>query len=587
MDCCDAAAAESQLPSERVTRRDDEPIMKVLSAFRHLKTRLLALVAFIIVPVAVIMILLAAAIDQSSSSGIDRQWRQLTGEYAARSQIWTKGAARILFASAASVARLLDDQSRCDAVLNDILAVNDGYEAIRVDFGDEHSCIGAKDSDFSGFTGEVSENLRSRPRVELAPDMFLAAIVFRAPSQNVLAIQVDAPPMAKERWTATALVDPTLLARVFELNPDRRDIIALMQRGQMVVAETGANPSDASWLPAAEQAVGQEYQVAAAPSRTGAAFSYATQPVLRSDFYILSRFDNSGEQAARLRSITLMLAPLVMLAALYFSYSGAIQSELLRWIDGIKAAMMARKVGVGAPYAPEDDEMPTELRELAAAFNEMARESAIRERSLASSLAENEFLLRELHHRVKTSLQIIQSYLALTRRLDRATPDQSRVDAMEARVQVLSVAYRKAFSEGRMRDVRIREFAAQIVDNLSQSFSRPGLELELKADVHSALMIDRAIPLGLALVESVLAGLNAEDAHLVVVRIGDLDDLRVELRVSTDGVLAADRPNAKLMKGLALQLDATVESPDVGTIMRWRFQAGPLPVLTAIDEAAQ
>jgi signal transduction histidine kinase len=561
--------------------------LRILSAFGHLKTRLLALVAFIIVPVAVITILLAAAIDQSSSSRIDRQWRQSTGEYAVRTRIWTKGIARILFASAASVTKLLDDQSRCGAMLNDILAVNDGYKAIRVDFGEERSCVGAQDSDFSSLAGEVSENLRSRSRVELAPDMFLAAGVFRARSQNVLAIQVDAPPTARERWTATALVDLTLVTRVFELNPERGDIVALIQRGQKVVAETGANPSDASWLPAAEQAVGREYQVAAAPSQTGATFNYATQPVLGSDFYVLSRFDNSAQQAAWLRSLILVLAPLLMLATLYFAYSWAIQSELLRWIDGIKAAMRARKVGRGMPFAPEDDAMPTELRELAAAFNEMARESAIRERSLASSLAENEFLLRELHHRVKTSLQIIQSYLALTRRLDRSTADQSHVDAMEVRVQVLSIAYGKAFSVGRMRDVRIRQFAAQIIDNLSQCFSRPGLELELKADVHAALMIDRASPLGLAVVESVLAGLEAEDAHLVVVRIGDLDDLRVELRVSTDGLLAADRPNAKLMAGLALQLDATVESPDIGTIVRWRFQAGPAPVLSAIDEAAQ
>ena len=303
------------------------------------------------------------------------------------------------------------------------------------------------------------------------------------------------------------------------------------------------------------------------------------------DFYILSRFDNSSRQAARLRSLVLALAPLIMLATLYVAYSRAIQSELLRWIDGIKAAMVTRKSGSRVQYAPEDDEMPTELRELAAAFNEMARELAIRERSLTSSLAENEFLLRELHHRVKTSLQIIQSYLSLTRRLDRATTDQSHVDAMEARIQVLSIAYRKAFSEGRMRDVRIRQFAAEIVDNLSQTFSRPGIEIELRPDVHAALMIDRAIPLGLALVESVLAGLEAEGARLVSVRIGDLDDLRVELRVSTDGVLAADRPNPKLIAGLAQQLDATVESPDFGTIMRWRFQAGPLPVLAANDEA--
>jgi signal transduction histidine kinase len=143
-----------------------------------------------------------------------------------------------------------------------------------------------------------------------------------------------------------------------------------------------------------------------------------------------------------------------MLATLYFAYSRAIQSELLRWIDGIKAAMRARKVGRVTPFAPEDDEMPTELRELSAAFNEMSRESAVRERSLAASLAENEVLVRELHHRVKTSLQIIQSYLALTRRLDRMTADESRVDALEARVQVLSIAYGKAFSVGRMRDLR-------------------------------------------------------------------------------------------------------------------------------------
>lgn len=137
-----------------------------------------------------------------------------------------------------------------------------------------------------------------------------------------------------------------------------------------------------------------------------------------------------------------------------------------------------------------------------------------------------------------------------------------------------------------MRDVRIRQFAAEIVDNLSQSFRRPGAALELKADVNAALMIDRAIPLGLALVESVMVGLDAEDAHVVTVRIGELDDLRVELRVSTDGALAGDKPNAKLMAGLALQLGASVESPDAGTIARWRFQAGPPPVLASNHEAA-
>jgi hypothetical protein len=127
----------------------------------------------------------------------------------------------------------------------------------------------------------------------------------------------------------------------------------------------------------------------------------------------------------------------------------------------------------------------------------------------------------------------------------------------------------------------------EIVDSLSQSFRPPGVALELKTDVQATLMLDRAIPFGLALVESVMAGLEANDAHAVVVRIGELDDLRVELRVSTDGALVDGKPNEKLMAGLALQLEASVESPAVGTIVRWRIQAGPPPVLVSGHDAAR
>ena len=139
------------------------------------------------------------------------------------------------------------------------------------------------------------------------------------------------------------------------------------------------------------------------------------------------------------------------------------------------AAMPARNVERSYRPAPEGEGMPSELRELAAAYNEMAREAAARERSLQASLAENEFLLRELNHRVKSSLQIIQSYVSLTRRLDQDAGRQTSAAAIEARVLVLSAAYRKALSEGRMRNVRIRQFAEEIIANLSRLFERPGV----------------------------------------------------------------------------------------------------------------
>ncbi len=559
--------------------------MRILSLFRDVKSRLLALVALIIVPVALVTIALASANDRSLSSSIDRQWRQSTGDYAIRTRIWAKSAWRTLLSSGASAASVRDDDDLCGTMLRDVVASNDGYEALRIDFSDGRICAGAEDPEFASVAREISAKLRSKPRVEFSPGMKLAAGVFPIHDRNLFALQIDAPATARQKWIATAIVNPILLTRVFELNPDGHDIVALMERGQIIVAASGPIPSDARWLPATE-AIGVGYQVTSTPSRSGATFSYATEPALGSDFYILSRFDNSARQIAKLRFLVLALAPLIMLATLYLAYSRAIQSELLRWFDGIKAAMLARKLGTGALLAPEDDDMPDELRDLAAAFNEMAQESALREQSLKSSLAENEFLLRELHHRVKTSLQIIQSYLSLTRRLDPAAANQSGIVALEARVRVLSIAYRKALSEGRMRDVRIRQFAAEIVDSLSQSFQRPGLALELKADVRAALMIDRAIPFGLALVESVVAGIEAERAHVVIVRVGELDDMQVELRVSTDGALDGLKPNPRLMAGLALQLDASAEAPEAGTIIRWRFQAGPPPILVSNYETA-
>ena len=96
---------------------------------------------------------------------------------------------------------------------------------------------------------------------------------------------------------------PAARASSIATSAECRVFVAPVLRGQKVVAVTGAIPPDASWLPATEQAVGLEYQVAAAPSRTGATFSYATRPVLGWEFYVLSRFDNSDQQAAWLRSL--------------------------------------------------------------------------------------------------------------------------------------------------------------------------------------------------------------------------------------------------------------------------------------------
>ncbi len=60
--------------------------------------------------------------------------------------------------------------------------------------------------------------------------------------------------------------------------------------------------------------------------------------------------------------------------------------------------------------------MPNDIRGVAEAFNGMVEAARSREFELRGLVASNQFLMRELHHRVNNSLQVIQSYLSLSRR---------------------------------------------------------------------------------------------------------------------------------------------------------------------------
>jgi len=528
------------------------------------------------------MTLAAAQLHRMVIGDIDGQWRQSTRDLALRSRAALLDVARGIMAAGQGAANANGDDVRCAAALRQAITANEAIDAIRVELDGGRACTDAKAAGFADLLPAIGGKQEAQSAVELAPDLSLSADAISAQGLNLMAVRVVA---ADRKWTAVAVIDPAELARATDLEPAYGGDAALMARGGQVLAMAAAAPTDAKWLPAKALPIGSDYHVATARSQSGADFSYATQAILGSDLYILRRFSDAAKHAARLRSLWLAIAP-ILLAALCFAYARAMQFELLRAIGAILAAMRTMSAD-GAVGQATDVETPKELREFVAGYNEMAREAGARARSLRMSLAENEFLLRELNHRVKSSLQIIQSYVSLTRRIDRESGRQTSAAAIEARVQVLSTAYRKAFSEGRMRDVRIRQFAEDIVANLLQLFEWSGLAIELNADVSAALVIDRAIPLGLAIVESLIAGMSADGAHMVAVRIDQLEELRVEIRIWTDGALRKGEPNAKLLAGLALQLAAIVDEPGPGTVLHWRFQGRPPPVILSRAEPPQ
>jgi hypothetical protein len=83
-------------------------------------------------------------------------------------------------------------------------------------------------------------------------------------------------------------------------------------------------------------------------------------------------------------------------------------------------------------------------------------------------------------------------------------------------------------------------------------------------------VVDRAIPLGLGVIEALIAAFGASEASYIGVRVAALEGA-VELRVESDAAPVGPGLPEKVMRGLANQLGATATSGEGGEILVWRF----------------
>ena len=164
----------------------------------------------------------------------------------------------------------------------------------------------------------------------------------------------------------------------------------------------------------------------------------------------------------------------------------------------------------------------------------------------------------EMHHRIKNSLQVIQSYLALIRR-SAARPEAALLARIEARVGVLAVAYRLALTPNGMRPIAVKPFLEEICAAAVGGLRRPRQRVAYAIEWNGELVVDRAIPLGLGLVEALIAAFSAAGRELCR-RAGSRPTRRARSSCAwspTPLPTETGLPD-KVMRGLANQLGAVV-----------------------------
>src|SRR5450432_167995 len=218
-------------------------------------------------------------------------------------------------------------------------------------------------------------------------------------------------------------------------------------------------------------------------------------------------------------------------------------------------------------------------------LEENQREISAKNTALTKLLSENEWLLREVHHRVKNNLQIVMSLLNSQTAYLQDESAQKAILESQHRVQTMSLIHQKLYKSKNVSSIYMPEYIRDLLEYLKDSFkTRNTIQFELEVQPID-LDVMHAVPVGLILNEII--------TNAIKYAFPENPDARIIIRLlktGTDNLLLYISDNGKgfpagfdlekdssfgmiLIKGLTEDLDGTVSiQSDNGITIQMEFK---------------
>jgi two-component system, sensor histidine kinase PdtaS len=188
---------------------------------------------------------------------------------------------------------------------------------------------------------------------------------------------------------------------------------------------------------------------------------------------------------------------------------------------------------------------------------------------ISKMLDEKDFLLREIHHRVKNNLQIISSLLQLQSRYIKEPTALQALNEGESRVRSMSIIHQHLYSYDRASEVQVKNYVADLCAYIQQSFNIDGDQIKVHEEVESMYLdVSVMIPLGLILNELLTNAFKyafpGEKEGNIWVRIHKNEGCLV-VRVKDDGIgMEADQVQqgfgSRLIRAFLNKLEAEAQT---------------------------
>jgi two-component sensor histidine kinase len=186
-------------------------------------------------------------------------------------------------------------------------------------------------------------------------------------------------------------------------------------------------------------------------------------------------------------------------------------------------------------------------------------------------LQEKEWLMKEIHHRVKNNLQIVISLLNTQSSYLQNDIAYNAIRESQHRMQSISLIHQKLYQSDNLALVDVHAYITDLVEYLQDSFDT-GTRIEFETDIASAeLDVTRAVPLGLILNEAITNAIkyafpdNRNGKITISLKVSDQNCFA--LKIHDDGVgfpATVDITKSKslgmsLMRGLSKQLGGSLK----------------------------
>jgi len=185
------------------------------------------------------------------------------------------------------------------------------------------------------------------------------------------------------------------------------------------------------------------------------------------------------------------------------------------------------------------------------------------EELLQAALRDKDALLREVHHRVKNNLQVIDSLLRMEVRRSDSTATRLVLQDMQGRIHAMALLHEMLYRSGTFAAVELGAYLRQLATRAVQAMGSHNGAVRLCLDLDTVHVdMDQAVPCGLLTNELVSNCLKhgfpdgrSGDVHVTLKGVGDGQTLELQVRDTGVGLPADFEARRSTTLGLQLATD--------------------------------